>query len=129
MKLRTCLPSLVTVLGLALGLAGLVAFEGGQLALALVLLFAGQLCDLVDGMLARHLGVVTTFGAKLDYVTDLVLTCGALWLGPLWLAALVVFAAVPLWAWQLAEPRAVRVSGRVFATGALGALSLWRLCL
>lgn len=108
--LLRALPSLVTLLGLLVGLLGLAALpsRAGLLLLALSLV-----CDAVDGALARALGVASRWGAELDWHVDTLL--GALGVGvlaarvhPAWFlvaGALVLVQAT-------ARCHAIRVSGR-----------------
>ncbi len=73
-------PDLLTVVGmLVAGSAGL-AFAQGSFRLAGCLLLAGGFFDLVDGVVARHFGITTRFGAfldsSLDRVVDIVVMLG-----------------------------------------------------
>jgi len=63
-------PNLLTVLGTSVSLAAAVAFAGGWFVTAGLLMLAGGLCDLVDGIVARAHGVSTRFGAFLDATLD-----------------------------------------------------------
>jgi len=63
-------PNLLTVVGAGVCLAAAVAFGMGQFVLGGVLLTLGGLCDLVDGVVARHFGVSSAFGAFLDSTLD-----------------------------------------------------------
>lgn len=68
--LRPINPDLLTVVGmLVAGAAGL-AFAEGAFPLAGCLLLAGGFFDLVDGVVARHFGIATRFGAFLDSSLD-----------------------------------------------------------
>ncbi len=63
-------PDAMTVAGtLVAGAAGL-AFAEGALRLGGGLLIAGGFFDLVDGVVARHFGIATRFGAFLDSSLD-----------------------------------------------------------
>ncbi|MBW2426279.1 MAG: CDP-alcohol phosphatidyltransferase family protein [Deltaproteobacteria bacterium] len=63
-------PDWLTVVGtLVSGAAGL-AFAEGELRLGGWLLVAGGFFDLVDGVVARHFGISTRFGAFLDSSMD-----------------------------------------------------------
>ena len=63
-------PDLLTVAGTVVaGSAGL-AFAAGAMPLAGALLLAGGFFDLVDGVVARHFGIATRFGAFLDSSLD-----------------------------------------------------------
>jgi CDP-diacylglycerol--glycerol-3-phosphate 3-phosphatidyltransferase len=78
--LRPIDPNLLTVVGmLVAGAAGL-AFAEGAMRLGGCLLIAGGFFDLVDGVVARHFGIATRFGAfldsSLDRVVDIVVMLG-----------------------------------------------------
>jgi phosphatidylglycerophosphate synthase len=63
-------PDWLTVMGtLVAGASGL-AFAAGDLRLGGILLLAGGFFDLVDGVVARHFGISTRFGAFLDSSLD-----------------------------------------------------------
>lgn len=63
-------PDAMTVVGtLVAGASGL-AFAGGEMTVGGLLLIAGGLFDLVDGVVARHFGIATRFGAFLDSSLD-----------------------------------------------------------
>ena len=67
---RPISPDLMTVVGtLVAGAAGL-AFAQGALVAGGLLLIAGGFFDLVDGVVARHFGIATRFGAFLDSSLD-----------------------------------------------------------
>jgi phosphatidylglycerophosphate synthase len=75
-------PDLLTLLGmLVAGTAGL-AFAEGAFRLGGVLLVVGGFFDLVDGVIARHFGIATRFGAfldsSLDRVVDILVMLGLL---------------------------------------------------
>ena len=63
-------PNLLTILGAMLCLIAAAAFGAGQFLLGALLLALGGLCDLVDGVVARHHGIETKFGAFLDSTMD-----------------------------------------------------------
>ena len=63
-------PNLLTVVGTAISLAAAVAFAVGWFVTGGVLMIAGGFFDLVDGVVARHRGVTTRFGAFLDATLD-----------------------------------------------------------
>lgn len=86
------LPNLVTLLGGVLSLAGL-AWLGTRPELGAGLLVLGWVCDLVDGPLARRLGVSSHFGEQLDWAIDVAVVHAALVVtGFLW--AVLPFAVV-----------------------------------
>ena len=67
---RPISPDLMTVVGtLIAGSSGL-AFAQGEFRAGGILLIAGGFFDLVDGVVARHFGVATRFGAFLDSSLD-----------------------------------------------------------
>ena len=114
-------PSAVTMLGLLVGVLGVGTWSTHQ-GFAIAMLLTSIVFDCIDGWAARSLGVVSAWGAELDWTTDVALAHAIAWqcLGwPHLSCALVV--------WQsFARCRALRVSGRVLVT-ALAALSTVRL--
>lgn len=67
---RPISPDVMTVVGtLVAGAAGF-AFAAGSLRTGGCLLIAGGFFDLVDGVVARHFGIATRFGAFLDSSLD-----------------------------------------------------------
>ena len=93
------IPSFITASGLWCGLLGLYLMNPVLLAMSL-------LCDMLDGYLARTLGVVTKWGGELDWHVDVGLAAIALWMvAPYLLPALVVLQAT-------AKVTRKRVSGR-----------------
>jgi len=67
---RRLSPNWMTVLGCLVSLVAAAAFGMGWLATAGLLILAGGLFDLVDGVIARAHGLVTRFGAFLDSTLD-----------------------------------------------------------
>lgn len=63
-------PDLLTVTGAIVSTLAAAAFAQGYLAGAGVLMLAGGFFDLVDGVVARHQGISTRFGAFLDSTLD-----------------------------------------------------------
>ena len=63
-------PDAMTVFGTVVAGASGLAFAEGAFATAGVLLLAGGFFDLVDGVVARHFGIATRFGAFLDSSLD-----------------------------------------------------------
>lgn len=63
-------PNLLTVLGTVVSLGAAAAFGLGAFVAAGVLILAGGVFDLVDGVVARHHGTATRFGAFLDSTLD-----------------------------------------------------------
>jgi phosphatidylglycerophosphate synthase len=98
-------PNLLSVLGLAVSLVGAAAFAVGELRWGALAVLLGGACDLVDGVIARHHGLSTRFGAfldsTLDRVVDMALLLGLVLhyagtgaRGLAWLAALAVIGTV-----------------------------------
>jgi CDP-diacylglycerol--glycerol-3-phosphate 3-phosphatidyltransferase len=71
-------PNLLTVLGTLVSLGAAVGFAFGQFRWAGVLILAGGFFDLVDGVIARHQGSASTFGAFLDSTLDRLVDMGIL---------------------------------------------------
>lgn len=73
-------PNLLTVLGCVVSLGAAAAFALGAFAIGGLLILAGGLFDLVDGVIAREHGTSTRFGAfldsTLDRLTDMALLVG-----------------------------------------------------
>jgi CDP-diacylglycerol--glycerol-3-phosphate 3-phosphatidyltransferase len=98
-------PNAVSVVGVGVSLAGAWAFAEGRFRQGALIVLLGGVFDLVDGVVARRQGRVTTFGGFLDSSLDRVVDM-ALLLGPLmhyarrgelalaWLAALALVATV-----------------------------------
>lgn len=63
-------PNLLTVAGTLVSLLAAVSFALGWFATGGLLLVAGGFFDLVDGVVARHHGTATRFGAFLDSTLD-----------------------------------------------------------
>jgi CDP-diacylglycerol--glycerol-3-phosphate 3-phosphatidyltransferase len=63
-------PTAFTLLGLALAVAAGVAFAGGRLRTAAILVLAAGVADMVDGAVARANERGSAFGAFLDSVMD-----------------------------------------------------------
>jgi CDP-diacylglycerol--glycerol-3-phosphate 3-phosphatidyltransferase len=71
-------PNLLTVLGTLVSLGAAAGFAFGQFRWAGVLILAGGFFDLVDGVIARHQGTASTFGAFLDSTLDRLVDMGIL---------------------------------------------------
>ena len=63
-------PNLLTVTGALVSLVAALAFARGAFLAAGILVLAGGFFDLIDGVVARHHGVSTRFGAFLDSTLD-----------------------------------------------------------
>jgi len=81
-------PNLLSVLGLAVSLAGAGFWARGAFREGLVFVLLGGFFDLVDGVVARHNGTSSVFGAFLDSTLDRVVD------GALMLALALHFARV-----------------------------------
>ena len=70
LDLRVLLPNIITLSGLSFGLSSIRFALESDFNLSIVcILFAG-LCDVLDGMLARHLHSESDLGAQLDSLSD-----------------------------------------------------------
>ena len=69
-------PDLLTLFGTVVSLGAAWAFSLGQFRLAALVMLAGGFFDLVDGVVARHFGTSTSFGAFLDSTLDRVVDMG-----------------------------------------------------
>ena len=70
LDLRVLLPNIITLSGLSFGLSSIRFALESDFSLAIIcILFAG-LCDVLDGMLARHLHSESDLGAQLDSLSD-----------------------------------------------------------
>jgi CDP-diacylglycerol--glycerol-3-phosphate 3-phosphatidyltransferase len=98
-------PNALSLLGLAVSLGGAWAFAEGRFREGALIVLVGGVFDLVDGVVARRQGRVTTFGgfldSSLDRVVDMALLLGLLMhyartgaAGLAWLAALALVATV-----------------------------------
>jgi CDP-diacylglycerol--glycerol-3-phosphate 3-phosphatidyltransferase len=63
-------PNVLTVLGTLVSLGAAAAFAAGRFVTGGMLILAGGFFDLVDGVVARHHGISTRFGAFLDSTLD-----------------------------------------------------------
>jgi len=63
-------PDALTLVGMVIAAGAGLAFAAGAFRLAGVLLLFGGFFDLVDGVVARHFGISTRFGAFLDSTLD-----------------------------------------------------------
>lgn len=70
MFIRPFDPNLLTVTGALISCGAAAAFAVGAPVVAGILILLGGFFDLVDGVVARHLGISTTFGAFLDSTLD-----------------------------------------------------------
>ena len=63
-------PDALTVVGALVAIPAALALADGRMALGGVLILLGGFFDLVDGVVARHHGISTSFGAFLDSTLD-----------------------------------------------------------
>ncbi len=63
-------PNVLTVIGTLISVGAGIAFATGRFVLGAVLILVGGVFDLVDGVIARHHGIATAFGAFLDSTLD-----------------------------------------------------------
>ena len=101
--LRTVANGLTVARALA-GLPLILALQAGWAVVAWWLLLLAGLSDAADGWLARRAGGGSTWGARLDPLTDKVLIAAPL----LWLAST---GALPLWAVWVLLARELLISG------------------
>lgn len=63
-------PDALTIVGAVVAIPAALALANGSMALGGVLILLGGFFDLVDGVVARHYGTATSFGAFLDSTLD-----------------------------------------------------------
>jgi phosphatidylglycerophosphate synthase len=68
--LRPINPDWLSVLGAVISVGAAVAFAQGEFLIGGLVMWAGGFFDLVDGVVARHFGISTTFGGLLDSTLD-----------------------------------------------------------
>jgi CDP-diacylglycerol--glycerol-3-phosphate 3-phosphatidyltransferase len=143
-------PNLLSVLGVVVSVSGAVALGMGSFLVGGLLVLLGGGFDLVDGVVARHQGSATAFGAfldsTLDRLVDMAILLGILMyyasegsLGAVFLAGFALVASVLVsYAMARAELYLPSFGGGVFERGerivilALGALTgylIWALWL
>lgn len=125
-------PNALTVLGLAISLLGAACFAQGEFRWGAAAVALGGLCDLVDGVVARHLGRQTRFGAFLDSSLDRVVDAALLsalaifYAGQgraalAWLAcAALLFAVLAPYAKARSDALAAESAGRAATAAAAG---------
>ncbi len=99
------LPSLLTTGNLLCGFAAVVAAAHGQVTTAVAWVFLGMAFDILDGQVARWIGIATDFGVEYDSLAD-VITFG---LAPAFLTVMAALQGFGRWGW---------VSGFLFVVGA-----------
>ena len=91
-------PDLLTVIGAIGSIAAAAAFAAGWLVGGGILMLASGFFDLVDGVVARHRGISTRFGAFLDSTLDR-------------LADVVVLVGLSIYFARIGEPGTVLLTG------------------
>jgi len=71
-KLAFFLPNIFTALNMGCGFGAILLSYQGKFYLAVILLLLGGIFDLVDGRIARILGVESSFGENFDSISDVV---------------------------------------------------------
>jgi CDP-diacylglycerol--glycerol-3-phosphate 3-phosphatidyltransferase len=99
-------PNALTVFGTIVCVGAAVAFGTGNFLVGGLLLAAGGLCDLVDGVVARHFDISTAFGAFLDSTLDR-------------LVDMVVLLALTIHYAMLGDPATAVVAGVVLVASVL----------
>jgi len=99
-------PNLLTVIGAVGSIVAAAAFAQGWLVWGGILMLASGFFDLVDGVVARHQGISTRFGAFLDSTLDR-------------LADVVVLVGLSVHFSRIAEPGNVLLAGSVLAATVL----------
>lgn len=69
---KVLIPNAVTLANITFGFLGILTAAEGRFQRSVMWLFAGAMCDLMDGRLARLLGATSTFGKELDSLSDMV---------------------------------------------------------
>lgn len=67
---KVLLPNVITLTGLSLGLSSIRFALEADFNLAIVCILLAGICDVLDGMLARHLNSESDLGAQLDSLSD-----------------------------------------------------------
>ena len=66
------IPNFITILNLICGISSIIVLLKYELIYSGILIFAGAIFDLADGLLARALNVTSEIGKQLDSFTDMV---------------------------------------------------------
>ena len=66
------IPNIITILNLLCGLCAILFAYKNSLWIAAIFILAGSICDVLDGLIARLLGVQSEFGKQLDSFSDIV---------------------------------------------------------
>lgn len=99
-------PNVLTVAGMLVSLAAATAFALGEFPAGGALMLLGGFFDLIDGVVARHHGVTSRFGAFLDATLDRVTDMATL-------LGITMYYAIA------GEPGLVLLAGYVLASGVL----------
>ncbi|HXK23155.1 MAG TPA: CDP-alcohol phosphatidyltransferase family protein [Myxococcota bacterium] len=99
-------PNALTVIGVLVSLGAAVAFADGRPRLAAGLVLFGGFFDLVDGVIARHQGTSSRFGAFLDATLDR-------------LSDMALLLGISVHAAALADPGGVALAGAVLCASVL----------
>ena len=66
------IPNIITIQNLLCGLCAILFAYKNSLWIAAIFILAGAICDVLDGLIARLLGVQSEFGKQLDSFSDIV---------------------------------------------------------
>jgi phosphatidylglycerophosphate synthase len=122
-------PNLLSALGVVVSLGAAAAFAMGAFRVGAVAMLAGGFFDLIDGVVARHHGTASRFGAfldsTLDRIVDMALLLGILMhyaaageTGVAWLAGVALVATVTVsYAKARAEALLPELRGGIFERG------------
>jgi CDP-diacylglycerol--glycerol-3-phosphate 3-phosphatidyltransferase len=99
-------PNALTVIGVLVSLGAAAAFADGRPRLAALLVLFGGFFDLVDGVIARHQGTSSRFGAFLDATLDR-------------LSDMALLLGISVHAAALADPGGVVLAGAVLCVTVL----------
>ena len=99
-------PNALTVAGTLVSFAAATALAFGEFPLGGVLMLAGGFFDLIDGVIARHHGVTSRFGAFLDATLDRV-------------TDMAVLLGITMYYAIVGEPGLVLLAGYALASGVL----------
>ncbi len=114
MRLRR-IANILTIVRALLAVPILIALNYGYLSVAFIILLVGALTDLIDGRLARKAGGGTSWGAKVDPLTDKILLLAPL----VWLVNQQI---LPVWAiWILVSRELIISSWRSNKVGGVPA--------
>ncbi len=110
MKLLNQLPNTLTLINLSLGTLAIIVLFNGLIPLTLILIGGCLLADILDGAIARKLGVNSEIGIQLDSLAD-VISFGAL-------PAMMIYAAYSMYAHDYPDQVLISVFAVLVATSA-----------